>query len=216
MDWDNDRPNEGLSDGCFVVEEMIWRWRLEIQMSQSLMKEGMISWSRNFREHSRVDGHEWKSGDIRVSYIPPAALRAERFIQGRYDWVLGPDWMVNKKRGVAVYLMKRKGEAQVESLPSDGSKTLYLLTLRTGGNAWTSALCTQSCRTTGNAGRCMRKAKDNALLSVPATLVEVCREHHLFHRVGYIYRCTSTPSMGIGRQAESLTRTLHDWGSDWT
>lgn len=30
----------------------------------------------------------------------------------------------------------------------------------------------ESYRTTGNAGRCMRKAKDNALLSVPATLVE--------------------------------------------
>lgn len=31
----------------------------------------------------------------------------------------------------------------------------------------------ESCRTTGNAGRCIRKAKDNALLSVLATLVEV-------------------------------------------
>lgn len=30
----------------------------------------------------------------------------------------------------------------------------------------------ESCRTTGNAGICKRKAKDNAYLSVPATVVE--------------------------------------------
>lgn len=36
--------------------------------------------------------------------------------------------VVNKKiRGVSVYLMNRKGEAQVESLLYDGSKTLIYL-----------------------------------------------------------------------------------------
>lgn len=71
--------------------------------------------------------------------------------------------------------MNRKGEAQVESLPSDGSKTsIYLLYVREGTLGHRHfAHMPESCRTTGNAGRCMRKAKDNALLSVLATLVEV-------------------------------------------
>lgn len=29
MDRNNDRPNEGPAEGCFVIEDMIWRWSSE-------------------------------------------------------------------------------------------------------------------------------------------------------------------------------------------
>lgn len=67
----------------------------------------------------------------------------------------------------------------------------------------------ESCRTTGNAGRCMRKAKDNALLSVPATLVEVgSTTFFTGSDISIDVTSTSMPSMGIGRQAESLDLNL--------
>lgn len=81
MDWGNDRPNEGLADGCFVVHRGYDMAVETGDWNESIIDEGgndKVEYVENFREHSRVDGHEWKSGDIRVSCIPPAALRAEK------------------------------------------------------------------------------------------------------------------------------------------
>lgn len=75
IDREDDRPKEGPADGCFMIENMIWWWRLESQVNQSFLRKVENKTSASV------------AGTFGVSRIPPATLRAERFVQGTYDWV---------------------------------------------------------------------------------------------------------------------------------